>query len=85
MSFQSPYRGWMVFHGHAEGEQKCSGGDMQRPPLTHPTRRHLEANIGALDIHLTPTQIRKIDKALPFDYGQPMSEVSYPSLPLGDF
>ena len=38
--------------------------------------RHLKANIGALDIHLTPEQVRAIDNALPFDYGQPMSEVS---------
>lgn len=37
--------------------------------------RHLEANIGALDIHLSAEQVRSIEKALPFDYGQPMSEV----------
>ena len=29
-----------------------------------------------LDIHLTPKQVAAIDAALPFDYGQPMSQVS---------
>lgn len=41
---------------------------------------HLEANIGALDISLTPEQVKEIDSALPFDYGQPQAEVSL-SLP----
>ncbi|ORY34299.1 norsolorinic acid reductase [Naematelia encephala] len=35
---------------------------------------HLKANVGALDIVLTLEQVKTIEKALPFDYGQPMAE-----------
>ncbi|RSH95711.1 hypothetical protein EHS25_000803 [Saitozyma podzolica] len=35
---------------------------------------HLKANVTALDIHLTPEQVRAIDRTLPFDYGQPQSQ-----------
>lgn len=34
---------------------------------------HLESNLGALDISLTPEQVKSIDAALPFEYGEPMS------------
>ena len=37
--------------------------------------RHLKGNVTALDIHLSPAQVSAIDGALPFDYGQPQSEV----------
>lgn len=30
--------------------------------------------MSALDIHLTPAQISAIEQALPFDFGQPMSQ-----------
>lgn len=37
---------------------------------------HLEANIAALDVHLSRDQVRQIDAAIPFEYGEPMSMVS---------
>jgi hypothetical protein len=40
-----------------------------------PPTRHLEANVRALNIHLTPEQMKSLDKALPFDYGGPQNEV----------
>lgn len=39
------------------------------------TLRHLKSNAQALDIHLSPEQVRFLDNVLPFDYGQPMSQV----------
>jgi len=35
---------------------------------------HLKSNAQALDIHLSPEQVRFLDNVLPFDYGQPMSQ-----------
>jgi hypothetical protein len=37
--------------------------------------RHLKSNAQALDIHLSREQVRFLDNVLPFDYGQPMSQV----------
>jgi len=36
--------------------------------------RHLKSNAQALDIHLSPEQVRFLDNVLPFDYGQPMNQ-----------
>ena len=40
------------------------------------TPRHLKDNVTALDFSLSPEQIKTIDQALPFDFGQPMAEAS---------
>jgi len=52
---------------------------MAKYPYTYPIIggrkiEHLEQNISALDFTLTPEQVKEIDDALPFDYGQPMSQ-----------
>ena len=39
-------------------------------------RSHLKSNMTALNIHLTREQVKELDSVLPFDYGQPMSQVS---------
>lgn len=44
-------------------------------------RRHLKQNVTALDIHLTLDQVKTIEAALPFDYGQPMSQVGFSASP----
>ncbi|KAK1921493.1 NADP-dependent oxidoreductase domain-containing protein [Papiliotrema laurentii] len=52
---------------------------MSKYPYVYPiiggrTVEYLKDNITALDIHLTPQQIKELDSVLPFDYGQPMSQ-----------
>ncbi|CAD6569009.1 MAG: hypothetical protein TREMPRED_004995 [Tremellales sp. Tagirdzhanova-0007] len=52
---------------------------MSKYPYVYPIvggrkTEHLKGNVTALDIHLNSAQVNAIDRALPFDYGQPQSE-----------